>query len=98
MAHSLQWEGIWRELSCVDRGTSFAVRQQCGHTLKSAVKHILTVDRRDNPIFPGEGSLFKLSQVRKKVQVLLLIKENLRDKLESRDTNSWKDLLTYYLG
>lgn len=63
VAHSLQWEGIWRELNCVNRGTAFAVREQCGHTLKSAIKHILTVDRRDNPIFPAEGSLFKLSQV-----------------------------------
>lgn len=62
VAHSLQWEGIWRELNCVNRSTAFAVREQCGHTLKSAIKHILTVDRRDNPIFPSEGSLFRLSQ------------------------------------
>ena len=39
-----------------------AVREQCGHTLKSALRHVLTVDRRDNPVFPTEGSLFKLVQ------------------------------------
>ena len=33
-----------------------------GHTLKSSLKHILCVDRRDNTIFPTEGTLFKLSQ------------------------------------
>ena len=26
------------------------------------MKHILCVDRRDNPIFPNHGTLFKLSQ------------------------------------
>ena len=26
------------------------------------MRHILCVDRRDNPIFPSEGTLFKLSQ------------------------------------
>ena len=36
--------------------------EQCGHTLKSALRHILSVDRRDNPVFPTEGSLFKLQQ------------------------------------
>ena len=30
--------------------------------MKSAIKHILCVDRRDNIIFPSEGTLFKLSQ------------------------------------
>jgi outer membrane protein assembly factor BamA len=30
-----------------------------GHTLKSAVRHILCVDRRDNVIFPSEGTMFK---------------------------------------
>lgn len=62
VAHNLQWEGIWRELGCVNRATAFAVREQCGHSLKSSLKHILTVDRRDNPIFPSEGSFFRLSQ------------------------------------
>ena len=30
-----------------------------GHTLKSGIRHILNVDRRDNPIFPTEGTLFR---------------------------------------
>jgi len=60
--HNLQYEGVWRNLSCLNRSSSFAVREQSGHTLKSAVRHILCVDRRDNPIFPYEGTLFRLTQ------------------------------------
>ena len=30
--------------------------------MKTALQHILTGDRRDDPMFPNEGSLFRLSQ------------------------------------
>jgi len=60
--HNLQYEAVWRNLSCLSRSTSFAVREHSGHTLKSAVRHILCVDRRDNTIFPTEGTLFRLTQ------------------------------------
>jgi len=60
--HSLQYEAVWRNLSCLNRASAFAVREHAGHSLKSAVKHILCVDRRDNTVFPTQGSLFKLSQ------------------------------------
>jgi len=59
--HNLQYETVWRYLSCLSKSTSFPVREQSGHTLKSAVRHILHVDRRDNPIFPTEGTLFRMS-------------------------------------
>jgi len=62
VAHNLQWEGVWRDLSAVNRSCSFAVREHSGHTLKSALKHILSVDRRDDTIFPREGTLFRLNQ------------------------------------
>jgi len=60
--HNLQYEAVWRNIGTVNRAAAFAVREHSGHTLKSAVKHILCVDRRDNPIFPNEGTLFKLTQ------------------------------------
>lgn len=60
--HSLRWEAVWREISCLERTTSFEVREEAGHSLKSAVKHILTMDRRDSPILPTRGLLFKLQQ------------------------------------
>lgn len=62
IAHNLQWEGTWRQLSGINRSCAFAVREQAGHSLKSALKHILTVDRRDEVVFPSEGSLFRLTQ------------------------------------
>jgi len=62
VVHNLQYEGVWRNLSCLNKSSSFAVREQAGHTLKSAIRHILCVDRRDNAIFPSEGTLFRLSQ------------------------------------
>jgi len=62
VVHNLQYEAVWRNLSCLSRTSSFAVREQSGHTLKSAVRHILCVDRRDNTIFPTEGTLFRLTQ------------------------------------
>jgi len=60
--HNLQYEAVWRNISTVNKFAAFAVREHSGHTLKSAIKHILTVDRRDDKIFPTEGTLFKLSQ------------------------------------
>lgn len=60
--HNLQYEAVWRNLSSLNRGVAFAVREHSGHTLKSAVKHILSVDKRDDLIFPSHGTLFKLSQ------------------------------------
>ena len=59
VSHNLQYEASWRNLSCLNH-SAFAVREQCGHSLKSALKHILCVDRRDNNVFPTEGSFFKV--------------------------------------
>ncbi|KAH9373476.1 hypothetical protein HPB48_009521 [Haemaphysalis longicornis] len=60
--HSLRWEALWRELSCLGPAVPFIVREEMGHSLKSSVKHIVTVDRRDNSILPTEGSYFRLHQ------------------------------------
>ena len=56
------YDAAWRELACLDRTTPFEVRQRAGHSLKSAVKHILTADKRDSTIFPTEGALIRLNQ------------------------------------
>lgn len=58
----MQWEGSWRQLEASSRQTSFAVREQSGHSFKSALRHIMTVDHRDHPIFPSSGVLLKLVQ------------------------------------
>uniref|UniRef100_A0A8C1TQC0 SAMM50 sorting and assembly machinery component n=1 Tax=Cyprinus carpio TaxID=7962 RepID=A0A8C1TQC0_CYPCA len=35
--HTLKWEGVWRELGCLARTASFAVREESGHSLKSSL-------------------------------------------------------------
>jgi len=62
VSHNLQYEAVWRNIGTLSRSAAFAVREHSGHTLKSALKHILCVDRRDNAIFPTEGTLFRFSQ------------------------------------
>ncbi|XP_078581194.1 sorting and assembly machinery component 50 homolog [Branchiostoma floridae x Branchiostoma japonicum] len=59
---TLRWEGVWRELGCLTRMASFAVREQAGHSLKSSLKHTYVVDSRDDPILPTKGAMFKLNQ------------------------------------
>jgi len=60
--HNLQYEAVWRNISCLTRAAAFAVRENSGHSLKSSLRHILCVDRRDSPVFPTRGSFFKLNQ------------------------------------
>lgn len=45
----------------MSRSTSFDVREQTGLSLKSALRHILSIDLRDEPIFPSCGSLFQVT-------------------------------------
>jgi len=60
--HNMQYEGAWRQLEASGRTTSFAVREQSGHSFKSALRHIMTVDHRDQLIFPTTGVALKLVQ------------------------------------
>lgn len=60
--HSLRWEGVWRQVSCLSRSAAFAVREQCGHSVKSSLKHIFIRDRRDNRILPNSGYKIQLVQ------------------------------------
>ncbi|XP_045177155.2 sorting and assembly machinery component 50 homolog [Mercenaria mercenaria] len=61
-SHNIKWEGVWRDLRCMSNTTSFSVREQAGHSLKSSLKHIFMRDSRDDPILPTEGTLLKLTQ------------------------------------
>ncbi|KAL3841678.1 hypothetical protein ACJMK2_019790 [Sinanodonta woodiana] len=61
-AHGVKWAGEWRELKSLSRSTSFAVREQAGHSLKSSLKHTFVRDRRDDAILPTTGTFIKTSQ------------------------------------
>ncbi|XP_041366176.1 sorting and assembly machinery component 50 homolog [Gigantopelta aegis] len=57
--HTLKWEGVWRDLRSLTRTTSFAVREQSGHSIKSCLKHIFYRDTRDDAILPTRGTLLR---------------------------------------
>ncbi|KAF0029531.1 hypothetical protein F2P81_018636 [Scophthalmus maximus] len=61
-SHTLKWEGVWRELGCLARSASFAVREESGHSLKSALSHTVSVDSRNSAIFPSRGALLRINQ------------------------------------
>ncbi|XP_053487216.1 sorting and assembly machinery component 50 homolog A [Ictalurus furcatus] len=60
--HTLKWEGVWRELGCLARTASFAVREESGHSLKSSLAHAMFIDTRNSPILPKKGALIKINQ------------------------------------
>ncbi|XP_072948573.1 sorting and assembly machinery component 50 homolog A [Epargyreus clarus] len=54
--HNIQWEGLVRDTSVLSKTTSFRVRESSGPQMKSVIRHIVTVDHRDEPIFPTRGT------------------------------------------
>lgn len=60
--HNVQWEGVWRELNCHSRATTFPVREQAGHSVKSSLRHVIHFDNRDSTVFSTRGSLFRMVQ------------------------------------
>ena len=40
-SQTLKWEGVWRELGCLARTASFAIREESGHSLKSSLSVFL---------------------------------------------------------
>ncbi|XP_058501736.1 sorting and assembly machinery component 50 homolog A isoform X1 [Solea solea] len=59
---TLKWEGVWRELSCLARTASFAIREESGHSLKSSLSHAMVIDTRNSSILPRKGGLLKIHQ------------------------------------
>ncbi|XP_045893755.1 sorting and assembly machinery component 50 homolog A isoform X3 [Micropterus dolomieu] len=61
-SQTLKWEGVWRELGCLARTASFAVREESGHSLKSSLSHAMVIDTRNSSILPRKGGLLKIHQ------------------------------------
>ncbi|XP_036617594.1 sorting and assembly machinery component 50 homolog [Trichosurus vulpecula] len=61
-SHTLKWEAVWRELGCLARTASFAVRKESGHSLKSSLSHAMVIDSRNSSILPRKGALLKVNQ------------------------------------
>jgi len=56
--HSLAWDFNWRE-NLILPNAPFEIREQNGHSLKSAIRHTFQSDGRDDWIFPSKGHLFR---------------------------------------
>lgn len=56
--HSFSYEGLWRQLiSSLD--SAFDVREQSGHSLKSSIKYMNLIDKRNSPILATSGAYLK---------------------------------------
>lgn len=60
LKHNFQYEAAVRDIIACKQA-SFHVREQSGPTLKSAVRYICSIDKRDEHIFPTRGFLAKLT-------------------------------------
>ncbi|TPX58696.1 hypothetical protein PhCBS80983_g02945 [Powellomyces hirtus] len=55
-SHEFAYDVAWRHLHNVAQDGSWSVRQDAGHTLKSAISHIYSRDHRNDPMLPTAGS------------------------------------------
>lgn len=53
--NSIEWNGLIREIAPASRVTPFAIRESAGYTLKSSLKFITALDKRDDKILPRRG-------------------------------------------
>lgn len=61
LKHTIGFENIWRYVKSSGLRTPIEIREQCGHSVKSSLKHILTWDNRVGGNYPYEGILAKLT-------------------------------------
>lgn len=59
--HSISFENIWRFIRTSSLNTPIEIREQAGHSVKSALKHTVTWDDRVGGNFPYSGILARLS-------------------------------------
>lgn len=59
--HNIRVEGCWRQLGCLQRNTPFDIRLHAGHSLKTALKHILSYSTLDDTQLPKSGFLFRIT-------------------------------------
>nr|XP_049706953.1 sorting and assembly machinery component 50 homolog A [Helicoverpa armigera] len=58
--HTVQWEGLVRDVTVLNK-TSFKIRESSGPHLKSVLRHTISVDHRDEEVFPTQGVFVQLS-------------------------------------
>lgn len=58
-SHTISYTAAWRQLTGLAATASPTVRADAGDSLKSAITHTFTRDRRDNPVLPQSGYLLR---------------------------------------
>lgn len=62
LQHVVSFENVWRAIRSSSARIPIEIREQCGHSVKSSLKHILTWDNRvGNNNFPLSGILASLT-------------------------------------
>eukprot|EP00842_Homolaphlyctis_polyrhiza_P005878 jgi/Hompol1/6291/HPOL_004919-RA len=56
------YDAIWRENHNLSPSASFSIRNDAGHSLKSAITHSLSFDSRDDAMLPSRGLYWKAFQ------------------------------------
>lgn len=59
VSHSFQYEMSFRELYALGKQSPFFISQNCGPRMASLLRHIASIDMRDNRIFPTRGAHMK---------------------------------------
>lgn len=80
---TLKWEGVWRELGCLARTASFAVREESGHSLKSSLSVIVSNFKLDILLY------FMTSSVRD----ILCLRQAFKSIFHKNDNNMWRQLM-----
>ncbi|KAK1624179.1 surface antigen [Colletotrichum phormii] len=57
--HTVEYSGIWRQVTGLRDSASPTVRADAGDSVKSSIKHIYQRDERDNPQLPQSGYVLK---------------------------------------
>jgi outer membrane protein insertion porin family len=57
--HEIGYSGTWRQITGLASDASPSIRLEAGDSFKSSVTHTWINDKRDNPLLPGSGYLFK---------------------------------------
>ncbi|KAK8145690.1 hypothetical protein G3M48_004114 [Beauveria asiatica] len=58
-SHTLEYSGLWRQVTGLGQGASATVRQDAGDSIKSALRHTFYRERRDNPQLPQDGYMVR---------------------------------------
>ncbi|KAI5464891.1 surface antigen-domain-containing protein [Mariannaea sp. PMI_226] len=58
-SQSVEYSGVWRQITSLATGASPTVRADAGDSIKSSVKHAFYRERRDNPQLPQSGYMLR---------------------------------------